>query len=76
MAKVRCLATTYMPSGKKGANQPKWLRYEDWDESSGDVYAIPGNRLDEFLATGNFERVKDEVPAHTPGSEDGPSENE
>ena len=60
MAKVRCLATGYMPSGKTGPNQPKWLRYEDWDDHNDDVYEIPGNRVQEFLDTGNFVRVFDE----------------
>lgn len=55
MAKVRALATVYMPSNKKGV---KWERYEDWEEENGDVYDIPGNRLQEYLDTGNFERVK------------------
>lgn len=55
MAKVQCVATTYMPSKKKDV---KWERYEDWEEADGDIYEIPGNRLDEFLATGNFRRVK------------------
>lgn len=55
MAKVRALATVYMTSKKKGV---KWERYEDWEEADGDVYDIPGNRLQEYLDTGNFERVK------------------
>ena len=55
MAKVRSLATVYMPSTKQGV---KWERYEDWEEDEGDVYHIPNTRLDEFLATGNFVRVK------------------
>lgn len=58
MAKVRCHATCYMPTGKTGKTQPKWARYEDWFQSDGDVYDIPGKRLQEFLDTGNFERVK------------------
>ena len=66
MAKVRCLATCYMPSRKKNV---KFERYEDWHEQEGDVYEIPGNRLGEFISTGNFERVKDELPAVVPGSE-------
>ncbi len=69
MAKVRCLATTYMPSGKSGPGKPKFTRYEDWHEEGDDVYAVPGNRLQEFLDTGNFERVKDELPAYQPGLE-------
>lgn len=57
MAKVRALATVYMPSKKKGVLVE---RYEDWFEEGGDVYDIPGSRLQEFLNTGNFERVKEE----------------
>ena len=57
MAKVRAIATCYMPSGKKSH---KFDRYEDWFENDGDIYDIPGQRLQEFLDTGNFERVKEE----------------
>ena len=66
MAKVRCLATTYMPSKKKDV---KFERYEDWHEHEGDVYEVPGNRLQEFLDTGNFERVKGDVVVVETGSE-------
>ena len=67
MAKVRCHATCYMPSKKKNV---KWERYEDWQEEGGDVYEIPGNRLDEFLDTGNFERVRDDtLPVVETGNE-------
>ena len=55
MAKVQCIATCYMPSNKKDV---KWERYEDWFEDDGDIYDIPGKRLQEFLDTGYFERVK------------------
>lgn len=58
MAKVRALATVYMPTGKTAQGQPKWERYEDWFQEGGDIYDIPGKRLQEFLDTGNFERVK------------------
>ncbi len=61
MAKVRCFATVYMPTNKTGSGQPQWERYEDWDEDNGDVYDIPGSRLQEYLDTGNFERVKEEA---------------
>ena len=55
MAKVRATATCYMPSQKSDV---KFDRYEDEFEGNNDIYDIPGNRLDEFLATGNFVRVK------------------
>lgn len=49
--RLRCLATCYMPVS---AGDDMVERYEDVDD---DVYDIPEDRLNEFLDTGNFERV-------------------
>ncbi|KKL67452.1 hypothetical protein LCGC14_2134810 [marine sediment metagenome] len=61
MARVQCTNTCYMPTGKKprkGENQVV-ERYEDYFGNDADVYEIPDSRLEEFLDTGNFERVED-----------------
>ena len=55
MAKVQCIATNYMPSDLPGV---KWERYEDWEDGEvGDIYTIPGHRVQEFLDTKRFIRV-------------------
>ena len=52
MQELRCLATCYMPSTRKGV---KVERYEDIEDE--DIYEVPDKRVNEFLETGNFERV-------------------
>lgn len=47
---LRCLSTCYMPSTVKGVQVE---RYEDLEGE--DIYPVPGDRVEEFLATGNFE---------------------
>ncbi len=47
---LRCLSTCYMSSTAKGVQVE---RYEDLEGE--DIYAVPDNRVAEFLATGNFE---------------------
>ena len=54
MAKVQCVYTCYMPSDLPGV---KWEHYEDWEQGTGDVYTIPGHRVQEFLDTKRFIRV-------------------
>ena len=50
MSNLRCTATCYMPSEKEGVEVE---RYED--EPGEDVYDVPAHRVDEFMASGNFE---------------------
>lgn len=49
MAKLRCIATCYMPISK-GSKVVE--RYED--EENSDVYEVGELRVKEFLATDNF----------------------
>jgi len=54
MAKLRCTATCYMPTGKKpkkGRN-PEVDRFEDVEGE--DIFEVEDDRVEEFLATGNF----------------------
>ncbi len=53
MTKLNCIATCYM-SSEVGSEQVQ--RYED-ENGKEDIYEVPEGRVDEFLATGNFEAV-------------------
>lgn len=57
--RVQCLGTCYMPArANAAAKGARWERFEDeYDHQDGDIYNIPGNRLQEYLDTGNFFRV-------------------
>lgn len=55
MAKLRCIATCYMPIDPK--KELPVERYEDYYGDKRDAYEVDDNRVDEFLATGNFEEV-------------------
>ncbi|KKL11468.1 hypothetical protein LCGC14_2545540 [marine sediment metagenome] len=54
MVKLLCKALTYLPSETGG---DVLERFED--ERGEDIYDIPGDRVEEFLATGNFQLVPD-----------------
>ncbi len=57
MARLHCNTTCYMPTNdkpKKGKNQVV-ERYED---EEGGIYEVEENRVDEFLASSNFELAK------------------
>lgn len=53
---LRCIGTCYMPSDVEGVMVE---RYED--EEGEDVYSVLTDRVNEFLATGNFERLEPTV---------------
>ncbi len=61
MARMRCNATRYMPARAAAvAHGATWERFEDeYNHPDGDVYTVPGNRVEEFLATGDFDLVSD-----------------
>ncbi len=52
---LKCVGTTYIPKGGSGRDKNVLERFEDTDGE--DVYEVPDNRVEEFLATGNFEVV-------------------
>jgi len=54
VVKLLCTATTYLPEEEGG---DVLFRFED--DTEGDTYEVPESRVDEFLATGNFQRVPD-----------------
>lgn len=53
MVKVRCIRTCWMPQEANGVILEK---YEDIRNE--DVFEIEDDRLDEFLSSSNFEKVK------------------
>ena len=62
MARVQCIATCYMPARAAAiAHGAAWERFEDeYNNLDGDVYTVPGNRLQEFLGTKFFVLVSEE----------------
>ncbi len=54
MARLRCIGTCYMPTGKKPKKgiQPEVERFEDIEGE--DLFEVEEDRMEEFLTTGNF----------------------
>ncbi len=55
MTRLRCISTVYMPAAE--GSEQRFDRYED--ERGEDVYEVVNDRVEEFLATGNFVPLSD-----------------